>query len=445
MTFEEQMELAIQQSLLETDSSYHHDNSTYNDDITSNNDDITSNNDDVMRSDQIRSNGEHMYAKTVHHGDEGYIGSYDIGPSMNGDGETDKFGTERAMNPTILGLKRRNSESDLCRYNTGTKNIDGVNAVITSLEAPASLENSVKVEHDEDEGIFTFTTDDNETDNKNDTDNTSSESEMLTKVSSGKGWSQRLKNASSALTDMEVVDEGLAEVDLVCREEMPDDKDKDEADTDSGIKRKTEIGETYELSNRAGFDRVDKGKGRVGKKDDEFQAISNGLDKSLGGQKPENDNCEGSGLTSSGRKTGCSCLRYQSYSCDFCNRNRGIKRAMFSSVKKLRFEEVVEIDSDDSIEEIKCKKVCKDGSTLVKGDKAVNGDCVEESGECSNTRKIVKSEKCEKSGVKEELKDTKGSQTEGASPASNGAVNGEGKAKFEMTEEEKSFFEEDGR
>lgn len=331
MTFEEQMELAIQQSLMEAEP-YHHS--------------------DTAHSDDVISNGDHMYTKTEERADynEGYSESYDIGP----DGDNEYVSK---ISQTHI-RKRSSSDSSISRSHIKFSDDE----FFTSKETPPYVDlsrSSASLESVEAE----FSTEENDSDGKTE------KLENLERATPTKKWKERLQNVSATVIDNDNLPD---ETDLMCREEIPNDFDL-ELEGNAQLEGKSE-GTTIELG--------------------DFDGLSDSENKEKGLETVDSVKDENRDENDSGTSTGlkCKCRRRDSNSCDDCKRNRSMRRKSYSSARKL-FEVGEKTGTDHSrkngenVDEQ--TRDCKDGINGVRedGSEKMKLDCGSKSVESHNGEK----------------------------------------------------------
>lgn len=395
MTFEEQMELAIQQSLLETDLSYHHGNES------------------------AGGVSEHMYARSgnAQNCDEDYE-SYDIGPGGDHGSHGNGKSSSRQVNSPSHRLKRSSSDTDLDMYRNNNEHIECFNKSVSAKLNTSRSSDDMSIS----EGVFS--TDENEADGETGREDAAN----LANGTQRKKWSQRLKHLVSIVGSEPSCRDSLTEVDLMCREEMPS---SDWVDREKTLGDRSKFtGKSYELSDSDVLNNDDRD--NEVKTFEDIWTKKNDKSGTKGGNSLFTGGSPNGHLDHSASKRACSCERKDT-SCKYCNRNRGIKRAIFSSVRKLGFEDIMEVDNEDeNQDDEKSMKTEKLGKCI--GKQAKVGEKVgKDTSDC-------RSETCsgQNNENEQDAENESGEQT-------NRLVNGDKKSKYVMTDEEKSFFEdEDG-
>ncbi|XP_060556137.1 ubiquitin carboxyl-terminal hydrolase 37-like isoform X2 [Ruditapes philippinarum] len=207
MTEDEMIQLAIEQSLMDSDP-YSHGNNTHTDDITE--------------------NGDHMYTrnKDVHKDDHSYTESFDIGPEDDEQCKRDRLSVKTHK---TYERRRHKSESD---FDTKCES-KSKKPLTESTRNKEKLSKSM-FEHDYIEINSSVSGDEVENDNNkcdaDDSDNNNDCNQHCSNIGSennqgnsaqrrASNWGNRLNNLSHQLSD----DESVNSNDLLCTEEIPDD------------------------------------------------------------------------------------------------------------------------------------------------------------------------------------------------------------------------------
>lgn len=226
MSEEEQLQLAIEQSLMDTDP-YCHNN---------------------IHSDDVMENDDHMYSRNgdeINRNDHSYTESYDIGP----DGDCYDRIVKRSHK--TYGRKRHHSESDVKeKFHSGQEYIDEntkIKKILSKTTDSFSDDMSTSIEKDNSENVIGAYKNAQKNTNCFNSYNKNTISETPGKDSS-RNWRNRLNNLSSCFSTSS--EQGSASDDLLCTEEMPESFSPTDEKTD--IKGKSP-GQVFEIHNSEDF------------------------------------------------------------------------------------------------------------------------------------------------------------------------------------------------